>query len=397
MRLTLTDEQVLIESSVLALLGREYDFARRQRSLQAPHGCEPGIWRQFADMGWLALALPEDAGGLGAGIFECGLLMRAFGRHLVLEPFAASALRATPLLAAHGRAEQRDAWLPALTDGSKRSVLAHEEAARPLAAIPRGTLAQRSGSTWQLRGSKQLVPGAAGADLLLVSASVSASDGGQRIFLLAPDTPGLRLLPAVMADGSHAADLVLDSVQLTDADLLGRDVDATPALDDACARHLVALSWEASGAMQALQEQTAEYVRQRVQFGHPLAQFQVVAHRLAEMAVCCEESLAACQLAALRIDAGAVNPMTLASLAKSKVGRESRFVAQQAVQLHGAMGITEELPVASYFRKLTAFGQQGGSTAVHSRQFGNATLQSEGWSRSRTLMSPVPAGQESHA
>ena len=392
MRLTLTNEQALIESSVLAFLAREYDFGLRQTSLQAIHGCNPHIWRQFAEMGWLALTLPEDAGGLGAGVFESGLLMRAFGRHLVLEPFAAGALLASPLLASRGRPDQRAVWLALLANGSKRAAFAHQETARPLDIEPRSTTARRSGNAWHLHGSKQLVQGAAGADLLLVSASVPEGMG-QRIFMMAPDAPGLTIRAARSSDGSHAADLVMDGVQLGDADILGEDVDATDAIENACARYLVALAWEASGAMQALQEQTATYVRQRNQFGQPLAKFQVVAHRLAEMAVCCEEAVAACQLAALRIDAGAPDPMNLAAMVKSKVGRESRYVAQQAVQLHGAMGITEELPVASYFRKLTAFAQQGGSTTAHSRQFGNAMLQTEGWTQSGTLVTSPALGQ----
>lgn len=384
MRLNLTDEQTLIESSVEEFLIREYDFIRRQGSLQALHGCNPHIWRQFAEMGWLALTLPEDVGGLEGGCLESGLVMRAFGRHLVLEPFAASALRASPLLASHGRPDQRAEWLTSLADGSKRAVLAHEESAKPLPTDLRSTTARRNGTSWQLQGSKQLVHGAAGADLLLVSASL-LDGNGQRIFMLRPDAPGLTIRAARTSDGSQAADLLLDGVQLGDADVLGEDVDTTDVIENACARHLVALAWEAVGAMQVLQEQTAAHVRQRNQFGQPLAKFQVVAHRLAEMAVCCEEALAACQLAALSIDAGLMDPMTCASMVKSKVGRECRYVSQQSVQLHGAMGITEELPVASYFRKLTAFAQQGGSTTAHSRQFGNVMLRTQGWAFSRTL------------
>ena len=384
MRLNLTDEQTLIESSVEEFLIREYDFIRRQGSLQALHGCNPHIWRQFAEMGWLALTLPEDVGGLEGGCLESGLVMRAFGRHLVLDPFAASALRASPLLASHGRPDQRAEWLTSLADGSKRAVLAHEGSAKPLPTDLRSTTARRHGTSWQLQGSKQLVHGAAGADLLLVSASL-LDGNGQRIFMLRPDAPGLTIRAARTSDGSQAADLLLDGVQLGDADVLGEDVDTTDVIENACARHLVALAWEAVGAMQVLQEQTAAHVRQRNQFGQPLAKFQVVAHRLAEMAVCCEEALAACQLAALSIDAGLMDPMTCASMVKSKVGRECRYVSQQSVQLHGAMGITEELPVASYFRKLTAFAQQGGSTTAHSRQFGKVMLRTQGWAFSRTL------------
>jgi len=228
------------------------------------------------------------------------------------------------------------------------------------------------------------VAGGDGADLLLVSAVVAGSQE-QRIFLLTPRTPGVHIQPAPTSDGGQACDLRLEQVRLQHADLLGTDADATAALQLAFAHHLVALCWEASGAMAAMVEQTASYVQQRVQFGQPLGQFQVVAHRLAEMAVCSEEALAACELAALRIDAGAPDVGALASMVKSKVGRESRFVAQQSVQLHGAMGVTEELPIASYFRKLTLFAQQGGSTAAHGRLFGAAMLRDAGWRDSRTL------------
>lgn len=392
MRLTLTDEQSLIESSVRDFLAAEYGFTRRRRSVQAPHACEPTVWRQFAEMGWLGLLVPGAAGGLGAGLLEAGLAMRAFGRHLVVEPYAASALLATPLLAAHGRPEQQSAWLPALVDGSQRAVFAHEELAAPLPWLPRATVARREGGGWVLRGRKQLVPGASGADLLFVSASLDAAGGpAQRIFAVRPGSAGLRVDAAVTADGAHAADLVLDDVRLSDADLLGEDTDATTSLAVACARHLIALCWEAVGAMEALQEQTSAYAQQRMQFGQPLSQFQVVAHRLAEMAVCCVDALSACELAALRLDGGATEPEVLAAMAKSKVGREARFVAQHGVQLHGAMGVTEELQVASWFRKLTVFGQQGGSTAAHGREFGLAMLRTAGWRESRTLGPAEPA------
>ena len=391
MRLTLTEEQSLIEPSVRDFLAAEYDFARRQRSVQAPHACEPTVWRQFADMGWLGLLVPERAGGLGVGMLEAGLVMRAFGRHLVVEPYAATALLATPLLAAHGRSEQRSDWLPPLIDGSRRAVLAHEEITAPLPWLPRTTVARREGGGWVLRGRKQLVPGACGADLLLVSARVDAPGQGHRIFAVRPGTAGVQVNAAATADGAQAADLTLQDVRLSDADLLGEDVDASTPLAEACAWHLVALCWEAVGAMEALQEQTAAYVLQRVQFGQPLSQFQVVAHRLAEMAVCCVDALASCELAALRLEAGPAEATELASMAKSKVGRESRFVGQQAVQLHGAMGVTEELPVASWFRKLTAFSQQGGSTSAHSREFGLAMLRTGAWAESRTLGTFEPA------
>ena len=387
MNLRLTEEQSLIEASVRALLEGEYSFAQRRRSLDSAHGCRAELWNQFAEMGWLALPLPLEAGGLGGGALETGLLMRAFGRHLVVEPYHACVL-AGRLIASMGRPEQRDAWLPGLMQGRLRLALAHEEAGqRDPWASPR-TVAVRRERRWELTGDKLLARGAPGADALLVTAVVPAIDGQARrqlVFMLAPDTPGLVLRAARGADGTHSADLELRAVALDDDQVLGTGVDAGSALRAALGWALLALSWEAVGAMEATLEQTVAHARQRVQFGRPLIEFQVVAHRLAEMAVCREEALACCELAALRLDRGDGDAAELASMVKSKVGRAARLVAQQAVQQHGAMGVTEELPVASYFRRLTAYTQQGGSTDWHAEAYGQAQLRSGAWRHSRTL------------
>jgi alkylation response protein AidB-like acyl-CoA dehydrogenase len=382
MNLRPSPEQALLEASVRDYLAAEYDFVRRQLSLQAPHACASAQWQQFAAMGWLGLLVPEALGGAGAGLLEAGLMQHAFGAHLVVEPYAASALVAAPLLARLGHAAQHQARLAALLAGEQRAALAHEETAAGWPFAERLTRAQRSGMGWRLRGSKQLVPGAAGADLLLVSAS---TDEGQRIFMLEPGLPGLDLAPVRGADGSWLADLVLSDLQLPATALLGADEDASAALHEVLSRQLLLQCWQASGAMTALLEQTTAYVRQREQFDQALAQFQVVQHRLAEMAVCCEEARAACELAALRIDAGATDVRALASLVKTKVVREARYVAYNAVQLHGAMGVTEELAVASGFRLLTVFAQQGGSAADHARAYGEGLLRSQDWAQSRTL------------
>lgn len=385
----LTEEQTLIEESALDLLGREYDFALRRESLAAPHGCRPNIWGLFADAGWLALPVPEARGGLGCGALEAGLLMRAFGRHLVVEPFHACALTATRLLADLARADQGAAWLPGLIDGTRRIALAHDELPRSGPWEPRATRATRRDGAWILDGAKLLSRGAPGSDALLVSARVEGA--GQRVFLLPRATPGLAVHDTVCADGTHAADLTLAGVRAGDDALLGDDADATPALERALAWSLVALCWEACGAMSAACEMTAAYMRERRQFGQALANFQVVQHRVAEMTVACEDARASCELAALRLDAGAADVTALASMAKAKVGREARFVSQNAVQLHGAMGVTEELAIASLFRKLTMFQQQCGATAWHARTFGAARLGDGAWRGSATLPAAMAA------
>ena len=380
---SLTDEQSLIESSALTLLAKEYDFARRRASLAAPHGCRADLWSLFGASGWLALPVPEAAGGLGGGALEAGLLMHAFGRHLVVEPFHACALTAARLLAVHGRAGQCATWLSDLMSGRRRIALAHDELVNAGPWAPRATRARRRDGGWVIDGAKLLARGVPGAAGILVSASVQGE--GQRVFLLPPGLPGLTLHDATCADGVHATDISMTAVRVAADDLVGPDIDAGAALESVLAWSLVALSWEACGAMAAACEATEAHVRERVQFGKPLASFQVVAHRVAEMSVACEDARAACELAALRLDSGAEDAAALASMVKSKVGREARYVAQQAVQLHGAMGVSEELPVASLFRKLNGFTQLGGSSAWHAQHFGADRLASGRWRGSATL------------
>jgi alkylation response protein AidB-like acyl-CoA dehydrogenase len=278
--------------------------------------------------------------------------------------------------------------LQQVVDGKLRLALAHEELGRDTFA-PRATMAQRKGESWVLRGHKLLAAGVPGANVLLLTAA--DSEGRTRIFRVPADTAGLHAHPCQLADGSHAADLTFDELELPTDTLVAGEHDVEATLHVVLASGIVALCWEASGTMQAALEQTASYTQQRQQFGQALARFQVVQHRLAEMAVYCEEARAACELAALRLDmpgTDAKTALTLASLAKSKVGRCARVISQEAVQLHGGMGVCEELPVAAMFRKLSAFGQQFGAAALHSERYGATLLASGHWRASQTLLEP---------
>lgn len=388
MQLDLSDEQVLLADSVRDMLEVEYGRAGREASLAHPQACRPELWQQFSELGWLMLPLPEAAGGLGGGMLETGLLMRAFGRSLVVEPYLASAVTASWLLAGLDD-PQADRWLTAAREGEGRVVLAHGElGVRDPFAAPVCQALRVGADGWVLSGFKPLVAGVPGAMGLLVSACDPLGRTG--IFAVATDAAGLRTHACRLADGGLAADLYLDQVP---AFRLGATAqDSLPLLQRTQARTLVALCWEVRGAMDTALEGTLGYTATRRQFGQPLAQFQVVQHRLAEMQVACEEALAACQLAALRIDR---EPHSLdvaidaALLAKSKVGRSARFVSQEAVQLHGAMGVCEELPIAAVFRKLTAFGQQLGSTGFASALLGRHQLASGAWRNSQTLASPL--------
>ena len=212
MRLSLTEEQSLVEASVRSLLEGEYSFAQRQHSLDAPNGCRAELWTQFAHMGWLALPVPQDAGGLGGGALETGLLTRAFGRHLVVEPYLACAVLVGGVVSRMARPDQVEAWLPGLMEGRLRMALAHEEAGQRNPFAPARMSATRKGGQWELRGTKPLARGESGADALLVTATEATSAATperERVFLVRPGATGLSIQAARCADGAHAADLRL--------------------------------------------------------------------------------------------------------------------------------------------------------------------------------------------
>lgn len=387
MQFSLSEEQQLIQASALDWLAGNYDFRQRAAGVHRDGGA-PGVWQAFAQLGWLGLPIAEAWGGSGAGPLESGLLMQAFGRHLVVEPYHGAVLLAARALELAGTDRQRDRWLARVVDGTARLALAWVEPGDTLPWQPRRTIARRNGRQWQLDGHKQLVRGAAGAAQWLVAASDADDPAVQRLFLVHPAQSGLRVDGYDTTDGGRAADLAIDGLLLDDEALVGGGADITPVVHRVLAEGLVARCWEAAGTMQAVLEQTAAYTAERKQFGQSIASFQVVQHRLAEMAVQCAEAQAACEMAAMRLahDAGdAGDASLLAARAMSKVGRAARFVGQEAVQLHGAMGVCEELPVAATFRALLAFRHEDGSDGSHAAWLGRATLASGEYGRSQTL------------
>ena len=384
MRFTLSEEQALIQASALDWLAAHYDFEQRRRGAAQPGG-SPEVWQAFAELGWLGLVLPESVGGAALGALEAGLLMQAFGRHRVVEPYHACVLQAGHLLARVGNVDQQQRWLPGLVAGTQRLALAHTETGDRLPWSARRCAAFHEPAGWRLNGRKRGVAGAPGAAAWLVSACEA---GGQRELLLLVDASvaGATVAPYATTDGGWAADLQFDDVRLPADALLGEPGDPTTrALHTVLAEGLVWQAWEASGAMQALLTETAGYTAQRRQFGQALAGFQVVQHRLAEMAVHATEAQAACELATLQGIAEPGTAAQAAAAAVNKVGRAAREVAQQAVQLHGAMGVCEELPVAATFRQLLAFEHRSGGPAGHALRLGRQLHASGRYAHSQTL------------
>ena len=370
MDLTPSDEQRLLRESADRFVNETYTADHRRRIASEPLGFSTKIWKQFAELGWLAMPIAEDHGGLGGGAIEIGILMEAFGRGLVSEPYLSTVVIGASLISESGTEAQKQALLPKIADGSLVLAFAHSERQARFDLADVRTTAKKTPDGWRLDGHKTAVLDGHAAGQIIVSARVDAGTGAAKLclFLLPQDVRGLTTRDFPRLGGGRACNLDLLDVQLPANALLGDGTDALPAIEAVVDRAMAALGAEAVGIMQTLLDQTLEYTKIRKQFGRPLSANQVIRHRLADMAMQCDEARSMALRAALMADAEPVARSRAASGAKAKIGKCARFVAEQSVQLHGAMGVTEELDIGSYFKRLLAFDTLFGGSAHHYRR-----------------------------
>jgi alkylation response protein AidB-like acyl-CoA dehydrogenase len=371
MDLTPSDEQRLLRESADRFVSETYTADHRRRTANDPLGFSTKIWKQFADLGWLALPISEAHGGLGAGAIEVGILMEAFGRGLVSEPYLSTVVIGASLVAECGTDAQKQALLPDIADGSLVLAFAHSERQARFDLADVRTTAKKTSDGWRLDGYKTAVLDGHAAGQIIVSARVddgSGKAGKLCLFLVPQGTRGITSRDFPRLGGGRACNLELRDVHLPTDALLGDGGDALPAIEAVVDRAMAALGAEAVGIMQTLLDQTLEYTKIRKQFGRPLSANQVIRHRLADMAMQCDEARSMALRAALMADAESLARSRAASGAKAKIGKCARFVAEQSVQLHGAMGVTEELDIGLYFKRLLAFDTMFGGSAHHYRR-----------------------------
>ncbi len=371
MDLTLSDEQRLLRESVDRFVKETYTADRRRRLANDTAGFSPEIWKRFADLGWLALPIAEADGGLGGGAVEIGILMEAFGRGLACEPYLSTVVIGASLISACGTKAQKQALLPKIAEGSLVLAFAHSERQARFDLADVRTTAKKTPDGWRLDGHKIAVLDGSAAGQIIVSARIDDGRGkaGRLGLFLAPrSAPGLAARDFARLGGGRACNLDLGDVRLSADALLGDISDVLPAIEAAVDRAMAALGAEAVGIMQTLLDQTLEYTKMRKQFGRPLSANQVIRHRLADMAMQCDEARSMALRAALMINAEPVERSRAASGAKAKIGKCARYVAEQSVQLHGAMGVTEELDIGAYFKRLLAFDTLFGGSAHHYRR-----------------------------
>ncbi len=369
-----SDEQQQLADSLRKYLAYEYDFEARKAALNSANGINEEAWSTFAQMGLMAIPFAEADGGFGGGAVDLMAAMEACGEALVVEPLLDAIGIGGRLVAKAGSAAQRAAVLPGVIDGSTRIACAYLERGRRYETNPATTTAQKSGSGWRLEGEKVVVVGAPLASHLVISARTSGNEGdalGVSLFLLERATPGLAINAYRTVDGQRAGDVRLDRVAVSADALLGAEGAALPALEEALDFATALLCADAVGAMKYANDATLEYLKTRKQFGMPIGAFQALQHRMVDMFIECEQARSMAILAACRIDA-AIDPrerMRAVSAAKVRIADAARKISQEAIQLHGGMGMTEEMKVSHTFRRLTTIAQRFGDADHHLERY----------------------------
>ena len=358
-----SDDQEMLRDSVRKWVEKDYDFERR-RSIVKAGGFSREAWKGLADLGLTGLAVPEAQGGMGFGAVDAMVVMEELGRGLVLEPYAAVSLVATNLLGA-GSAPSAPLWLEGIAQGKELVVLAHEERHSRYRLGHVETRAEHASGTWRLTGTKTVVPAGGQAGAFIVSARTGGEVGdgsGVALFLVSRGEPGIELRSYPTQDGAAAADLVLNGA--SGIELLPAGV-ALPALEHAVDIGIAALCAEAVGAMDRLVALTVEYMNTRKQFGVPIASFQALRHRIADVKMQLELARSMSFFATLKLGEPANARRRALSQAKVQLGQSMRFVGQQCIQLHGGIGVTDEYAASHYFKRLTVIELSFGDTLFH--------------------------------
>jgi alkylation response protein AidB-like acyl-CoA dehydrogenase len=366
MGIQLTEKQELLRSSIQRFLRDQYDFERRLKIVATDEGWSRKHWSAFAELGLCAAPFLESSGGLGGGSLATMIIMQEFGRHLVVEPYLETVILAGGLIEEVGSPEQRQELLPKIMDGHAVWALAWAEGHSRYDFNNVTTTARRQGDNFVLSGTKAAVIGAPWADKLIISARTS---GGQRdragvsLFVIDRHSANLDLQGFKTADDRRAAELTLRDVQIPANQMLGNEGEGAGALDACRDRAIAALCAEAVGVMRKLNASTLEYSRTRKQVGVSLETFQVLQHRMVDMFSALEEAISLTQHLNLSLVAKDPHGSKLASVTKTKVGNAAKFIAEQAVQIHGGMGMSDELDVGHYFKRIRSINIQFGDPA----------------------------------
>ena len=368
----LTEEQRLLKESLDRLIGDRYAFEQRKTYGQAAEGWSRELWAQYAELGLLGLPFAERYGGSAGGPVETMIAMEAFGHALALEPFFATVVLGGAFLRHGGSTEQSAALVPRIIDGSLTLAFAQTERYSRYDLADISTTAMRDGAGWVLSGEKGVVLHGDTADKLIVTARV---DGGRRdpggvgVFIVDGNAAGVSRRGYPTQDGLRAAEIALAGVRVSPEGVLGEPGAALPLVERVVDEAIAALCAEAVGAMAAMHELTVDYLKTRRQFGREIGSFQILQHRAVEMLIALEQARSMAMFGTMMAgEEDAVERHNAVSAAKVQIGRSGRLIGQQAVQLHGGIGMTMEYKVGHYFKRATMIDTMFGDGDHHLRE-----------------------------
>ncbi len=370
----LSEDQVLLQESVQRFVQDNYSFEQRRKIVDNDKGFSETHWKQFAELGWLGMAFPEAVGGYGGTPVETMIVMEEFGKGLVAEPFVSTVVLGGGAIIAGGSASQQQEIVGKIAEGELKLALAFAERQSRYNLADVETKAEAVGSDYILSGAKSVVFGAPSADKFIVSARTSGGsreEAGISLFLVDSNASGVAVRGYPTVDGLRAGEVTLNNVKIPGGAMVGNKDQGFDILDHVIDHAIAATAAEATGAMSALNNMTLEYIKTREQFGQPIGKFQVLQHRMVDMFIAHEEAKSMSMMVAMRVsDEDVRERRKAASACKVQIAKSCRFVGQQAIQLHGGIGMTDEYAAGHYFKRLTMIDRSFGDSDFHLARFG---------------------------
>ncbi len=368
MDFSLNEIQTMLADSIEKFIENDYDFESRQKYSGSNTGYSTDVWKTFAELGWTAVPFSEDDGGFDGGPVDVMVVMERFGRGLVVEPYLANVMLAGGVLKRAATPEQKERWLHPMIAGELQTALAFLEPQARYDLANVATSASADGDAWILNGSKGYVLNGRNAALIVVPARTSGEQtdrDGITLFAVDAAADGISITDYATIDGHQAAEIKLENLRVDATAVLGEIGNGFEAFEAAVDDATLAVCAEAVGIMHVLKDKTVEYSKSRMQFGVPIGSFQALQHRMVDMLTDCEQSRSLLMWAIMLNAEGSPDAQRAISSIKYQVGIAGRKVGEEAVQLHGGMGVTWELDIAHYFKRLTAIGQIFGNADWH--------------------------------
>ncbi|KAF0185729.1 MAG: acyl-CoA dehydrogenase family protein [Hyphomonadaceae bacterium] len=372
-----TDEQTMLRDSIAKFVAAEYDFDKRKAILKSADGWSKKAWATFAELGLMAAPLPEEYGGLGGGPVDTLVIMEEFGKGLVVEPWLQTVVIGGGFLKHAGSEAQKQEHIAAIASGERIVAFAYAEPKGRYNLSDVSTTAKKDGAGYVINGHKAVVIGAPQADHLIVTARTA---GGQRdakgvsAFIVAKNAKGVTTRDYATIDGFRASEVYFENVSVGADALIGAADGALPLVEKVVDEAIAGLCAEAVGTFRLMHSLTLEYARQRKQFGVAIGSFQVLQHRMVDMFMATEQSISMAYMATLKLDESDTERAKAVSAAKVQIGKSGRFIGQAAVQIHGGMGVTEEMRVGHYFKRATMIDAQFGNVDHHVKKFTNLSM-----------------------